>query len=215
MYSLVLVICKFVSCSSRPAPMIDVKIQGGLYNGDTTEYTESIDLDNIEPGCGKTDQNVMVVFLLIESILFGLFTLCMMGDQSTVLSSNQTAIDKLKGYKHEQEGLPDFNEVFGGSNDVKFRFDWLLPIPMRYPDTTTIKDRLLGYRVPDRREKERERERERERNREKEVMMDLNELSTISYSSPAEMDVDPSKTEKGDRRRRSLKTSSSAAAVTH
>jgi uncharacterized membrane protein (Fun14 family) len=43
----------------------------------------------------------MVILLLVESILFGLFTLCMMGDQVPVITTNQTQIDKLKNQRHE------------------------------------------------------------------------------------------------------------------
>jgi hypothetical protein len=42
-----------------------------------------------------------VVMLLVESILFGLFTMCMMADQSESISSNQTQIDRLKNEKFE------------------------------------------------------------------------------------------------------------------
>ena len=67
----------------------------------------------------------------------------MLGDQSTVLTTNQTQIDKLKGYRHE--GIPDFNEVFGGSNEASFRIDWLLPIPVKFPEQD--KEKLLGIEL--------------------------------------------------------------------
>jgi hypothetical protein len=95
-------------------------------------------------GCGQSTGNLVIVFLLVEALLFGLFTLCMLGDQSTVLTSNQTQIDKLKGYRHE--GAPDYNEVFGCSNDVAFSLDWLVPTPAKLPDTAA-KERILGYRM--------------------------------------------------------------------
>jgi len=51
--------------------------------------------------CGTPDENLLTVFLLVESILFGLFTFCMMSDQWSSLSTNQTHIDRLKNQKHE------------------------------------------------------------------------------------------------------------------
>jgi hypothetical protein len=43
-------------------------------------------------GCvGVAAGNVLVVFLVIEAILFGLFTCCMMLDQWTVVSTNTTS----------------------------------------------------------------------------------------------------------------------------
>jgi uncharacterized membrane protein (Fun14 family) len=40
---------------------------------------------------GVAAGNVLVVFLVIEAILFGLFTCCMMLDQWTVVSTNTTS----------------------------------------------------------------------------------------------------------------------------
>jgi hypothetical protein len=40
---------------------------------------------------GAAAGNVLVVFLVIEAILFGLFTCCMMLDQWTVVSTNTTS----------------------------------------------------------------------------------------------------------------------------
>jgi hypothetical protein len=51
--------------------------------------------------CGTPEQGLFVILLLVESILFGLFTLCMMGDQASVVTTNQTQIDKLKNQRHE------------------------------------------------------------------------------------------------------------------
>ena len=150
-YSLALVVSKFVFCSHHHPAIID--LDGGSVSHlenpqDPTSKvitTSTIHMRSDEEGggCSSTGDNLLVVFLLIEAILFGLFTLCMLGDQSTVLTSNQTQIDKLKGYRHE--GIPDFNEVFGGSNEAPFRLDWLVPVPVKFPEAD--KERLLGYRI--------------------------------------------------------------------
>jgi hypothetical protein len=65
-------------------------------------------------------------------MLFGIFTLCMMGDQSTTIWTNQTAIDRLKNVKHE--GAADYNEVLGSPNSVSFDWQWLIPTPVRFPE---------------------------------------------------------------------------------
>jgi hypothetical protein len=39
---------------------------------------------------------VHTICLLVESILFGMFTICILGDQTTVLSTNEAKIDRLK-----------------------------------------------------------------------------------------------------------------------
>jgi len=166
-YSLVLVIAKFWSCSYTPAEAIDnykgitsqsisrARNQQPMSPTETYAANEKdlgnmydiqyhADTTSILTPCGNQDQNIMIIFLLLESLLFGLFTLCMMGDQTTVLSNNQTQIDKLKGDKHE--GVEGFNEVFGCDSDVKFRYDWVLPTPATFPDQN-LKDQVLGYRM--------------------------------------------------------------------
>jgi hypothetical protein len=115
-YALVLTICKYMFC--KP----------GLVSGD----------------CGTSTQNLLSVFLLVEASLFGLFTVCMMGDQSSVLTTNQTKIDTLKGVV-TNSGVEDFNEVFGCSSDVSFTYDWLVPFRAVFPDH--LRDRVLGYHL--------------------------------------------------------------------
>ena len=151
-YSLLLVISKFIYCAYH-TPVIDSQAvevthyanpqepNGGLVASHELHHTPKTGSDE---GCGQSTGNLVIVFLLVEALLFGLFTLCMLGDQSTVLTSNQTQIDKLKGYRHE--GVPDYNEVFGCSNDVAFSLDWFLPIPAKLPDTAA-RERILGYRM--------------------------------------------------------------------
>jgi len=98
--------------------------------------------------CGSTNQHLLSVFLLVEAVLFGLFTLCMKGDQISVVTTNQTQIDKLKNHRHEV--LVEYNEVFGCTSDTKFHPLWLIPIPAALPDG--VRERLLGYRIEMKRE---------------------------------------------------------------
>jgi palmitoyltransferase len=157
-YSLILVVSKFIYCAYH-APVVDPTTahvthyanpqdpDGGMI---TTMVQPQAEMKHggdgaFDDGCGASTGNLLIVFLLLEALLFGLFTLCMLGDQSTVLSSNQTQIDKLKGYKHE--GVPDYNEVFGCSSDVSFSLEWLVPVPAKLPGTSAQKERILGYRM--------------------------------------------------------------------
>ncbi len=177
-YSLLLIIGKFMYCSSSAADTLQGLKESTMHISsssslDTTGISDSNSYaikgtpvgenvhtnihqnilhsgssgstaDTSNNGCNQIDANVMIIFLLVESVLFGLFTLCMMGDQSTVLSTNQTQIDKLKGIHHD--GIEGFNEVFGCDDDIKFQYDWLIPTPILYPDINT-KDRVLGFRL--------------------------------------------------------------------
>jgi hypothetical protein len=92
--------------------------------------------------------------LTICSILFGLFTLCMMVDQSQVLATGLTQIDRHKGEGGAAHGklaalaatsTPEQltarmrAEVFGGEGT--FQLTWLLPTPIVYKDP----EALTGY----------------------------------------------------------------------
>jgi hypothetical protein len=86
----------------------------------------------------------LVIFLVVESILFGLFTLCMLGDQFSAISSNQTQIDRLKGTKHNYQ--MEVNEVCGSQRSVRFHYSWFLPIAVVFPDGP-LREKVLGYRL--------------------------------------------------------------------
>ncbi|ETW00567.1 hypothetical protein, variant [Aphanomyces invadans] len=80
-----------------------------------------------------------VVCLCMEAVLFGLFTMCMMCDQYSVITTGTTQIDRLKGETSENLGV---REVFGGSSS-KPSLHWLLPVNISFPES--IKEQLLGY----------------------------------------------------------------------
>lgn len=100
--------------------------------------------------------------LTIESLLFGLFTSCMMVDQWDVVTTNLTHIDRLKGetffmeqHQERMKNGPRVNEVFGigntGRNLLKnassFRSDWLSPfVRVVFPDS--IHDEIMGFCRP-------------------------------------------------------------------
>jgi hypothetical protein len=67
--------------------------------------------------CGTPTENIHILMLLLESALFGLFTMCMKGDQMTIIASNQTQIDRLKNMTYESN--IDINEIFGCPGDVR------------------------------------------------------------------------------------------------
>jgi hypothetical protein len=92
--------------------------------------------------------------LTICAIMFGLFTLCMMVDQSQVLVTGLTQIDRHKGGSSgggsklavmtatetpEALSYKLRAEVFGG--DGRFELTWLLPTPILYRNP----EELTGY----------------------------------------------------------------------
>ena len=135
-YALILVVVRYAKCMGEEEPAV-------------------------AEGCDDVTGNLLVVFLVIEAILFGLFTCCMMLDQWTVVSTNTTSIDRLKmgaggvqfrALQQQQQqqgrkggGKGDVNEVFGGREGGRVRGHWFWPVPAQFPGTT--KSDVLGYRV--------------------------------------------------------------------
>lgn len=79
--------------------------------------------------------------VVVEAILFGLFTMCMMCDQWSVVLSSMTQIDRLKGERVRKRSTCDnLTEVFGG--EPRFSIGWLLPIPVYFKDH----ERTYGFR---------------------------------------------------------------------
>lgn len=93
-----------------------------------------------------------ILGLVVESILFGLFTCCMMADQWDVVMSNMTHIDRLKGevLAMAVDRVPGVLEVFGAGRRgarASFRMDWLSPFgQVLFPPT--LRDQILGYCRP-------------------------------------------------------------------
>jgi hypothetical protein len=110
------------------------------------------------------------LFLIVESILFGLFTSCMLADQFTSVSSNTTKISRIKAAKGlgvatkkidtEEEkamaeetrflhpdGALEVNELCGGSSAGRFKVTWLLPVAVRF--SQLAKRRIYGYKMSD------------------------------------------------------------------
>lgn len=117
-YSLLLVVARFFSCT-----------RAGLEDG----------------GCSSL--GILTALVLLEAIMFGLFTMCMLCDQCSVLTTNETKIDRLKGEKHAAPTI--VNEIFGSASTKGWLCTyglWLMPFPVVFPGS--IKDQVLGFEVP-------------------------------------------------------------------
>ena len=89
-----------------------------------------------------------ILGLVVESMLFGLFTSCMMIDQWDVVNSNVTHIDRLKG-ESGGDRVAGLTEVFGmlkGSASSP-RWDWLSPFAkVCFPKG--LQDDIMGFCRP-------------------------------------------------------------------
>jgi palmitoyltransferase len=107
-------------------------------------------------GCEPTAGSGMAALsIVVIAVLFGLFTCCLGIDQSNVVLTNQTQIDRMKGHDssssqaaHAQD-IDDrksfwhnLSEVFGGDAAREgMRLTWFLPTPIAYRDP----EALTGY----------------------------------------------------------------------
>lgn len=107
-------------------------------------------------GCLDNPKHLLnMLGLIVEAVLFGMFTSCMMVDQSDVVSSKMTHIDRFKG--SGDVGVPSLGgvaEVFGvgprgghGTNSSRFRFDWLSPFA-RVCFPPSVQDDIMGFCRP-------------------------------------------------------------------
>jgi len=112
------------------------------------------------------------------SLLFGMFSGCMMFDQSAVVTENTTTIDRLMLKSREKaraknggtsnvahrkglgssedtdeegggEGAPLVHEVFGGYTAHGCRWHWLCPTLAQFP--LSLRDEVYGFMVPSQR----------------------------------------------------------------
>jgi hypothetical protein len=102
----------------------------------------------------RPTQLLQILGLVVEAILFGLFTFCMMIDQASVVTTKMTHIDRLKGGDDDSgTSLAGVIEVFGLSNNkrgtdgAKFRPDWISPFAKAcFP--AKIHDEIMGFCKP-------------------------------------------------------------------
>ncbi|CAM9444704.1 unnamed protein product [Ascophyllum nodosum] len=96
-----------------------------------------------KPSMCEAPTSMLVVLLVVEAVLFGMFTMCMMCDQWETVTTNQTQIDRLKGETHATS--LEINEVFGGvRNGRRLRLDYFLPTRVAFP--ADIWEDVMGYR---------------------------------------------------------------------
>lgn len=130
-YSFTLVMIRFYSCMSRHGHV-------------RTHHMTCLD---------RPSQLLSILGLVVEAILFGLFTSCMMIDQASVVTSKMTHIDRLKGGEDDTvSSLAGVIEVFGlharrATDHHRFRPDWLSPFAkVCFP--SSLQDEIMGFCRP-------------------------------------------------------------------
>jgi hypothetical protein len=133
-YSMVLVITRFSTCMG-----------GNHKRGDHSHQAHAHHVSCLD----QPTHLLTMLGLLVEALLFGMFTFCMIFDQMDVITSKVTHIDRLKGSDFASK-LAGVTEVFGvGVRGVesRFRADWLSPFAkVCFPPS--VHDDVMGFCLP-------------------------------------------------------------------
>jgi len=110
-------------------------------------------IEKHEPCLDEPTHLLSLIGLVVESMLFGMFTCCMVIDQWDVVSTNVTHIDRLKGetFMEDVEGRAGIHEVFGAGvgkgKKSGFRADWLSPfVKVCFPEH--MENDIMGFCRP-------------------------------------------------------------------
>lgn len=110
-------------------------------------------MEKHQPCLDQPEHLLSIIGLAVESMLFGMFTCCMVIDQWDVVSTNVTHIDRLKGElsMEDLEGRAGIHEVFGSGNGKGkksgFRPDWLSPfVKVCFPED--MHNDIMGFCRP-------------------------------------------------------------------
>ena len=140
-YFLLFVFYTFVSCVYSMT-LIIVRFSTCTHAGARGRHRHATCLD-------QPTQLLSILGLLVEGLLFGMFTSCMMFDQTDVIFSKMTHIDRLKG-ADVGGSLAGVTEVFGVGKrgaDTRFRPDWLSPLhKVCFP--ASVQDEVMGFCRP-------------------------------------------------------------------
>lgn len=99
------------------------------------------------PECKGWNESYLGLALLIVSVVFFLFTSCMLAEQIEAIKTNTSKIARMK-MSVGQAGTElsrvteEFNEMFGG-NSNQVALHWFLPIPIEFPNG--MEKVVLGY----------------------------------------------------------------------
>lgn len=148
LFTLVLMILRAIHCGLKDESSEDT--HASTPNTDLVSDSEE-DKDRfltyIEGECVGFHRSMSVLVLLIVSLVFLIFTCCMLFEQIDAIETNSSKIARMK-MSVGQAGTElsrvteEFNEMFGG-NSNKVSWHWFWPAPVEYPGG--MKKVVLGY----------------------------------------------------------------------
>lgn len=97
--------------------------------------------------CNGWNESYSGLVLLVVSVVFFLFTSCMLVEQIEAIQTNTSKIARMKmsvgnAGTELSRVTEEFNEMFGGDNN-QVALHWLIPTPVRFPNG--MKKVVLGY----------------------------------------------------------------------
>ncbi|GBG29100.1 Palmitoyltransferase ZDHHC7 [Hondaea fermentalgiana] len=162
-YALTLLMARFAHCSGKSvsprrkrlraerlrkqdvqSEMLDTAVEAAIDVAVQT-MTGNKDEPVFYPECNMSVlANILMFFVIVEGVLFGLFTMCMLCDQTNMVLTANSKIDRLQGARSSKRPICDnLTEVFGG--EPRFSIFWLLPTKISH----TRPEEVYGYRVHD------------------------------------------------------------------
>jgi len=153
-YALVFTGAKFVHCIGHSPSRRRSRLRGQdrVTESAASAIVEGVFSDSVPstpgilPECNLSiGSNMIVMFLVVEALLFGLFTLCMMCDQWGSVLTSVSKIDRYKGVQDEsvtnkRDLCENLTRVFGG--EPRFSLSWFIPT-----DVVFVRpDSVRGYR---------------------------------------------------------------------
>lgn len=142
-FSLLLIAMRAVHCGLPPtAP----QSRSPSTSSTGTDTNNSLTHERLEE-CRGWDESYFGLILLIVSVVFGIFTSCMLCEQIDAIKTNRSKIARMKMRVGETgtelcRVTEEFNEMFGGtSNNVAWH--WFVPLPVEFP--RGMEKVVLGY----------------------------------------------------------------------
>mmetsp|Transcript_23323 Transcript_23323/g.55156 ORF Transcript_23323/g.55156 Transcript_23323/m.55156 type:complete len:392 (+) Transcript_23323:239-1414(+) len=107
----------------------------------------SQETNGIESWCTRWNESYYGLALLVISVIFFLFTSCMLSEQVEAIKTNTSKIARMKmsvgnAGTELSRVTEEFNEMFGGDSN-RVAIHWFLPLPVEYPNG--MKKVVLGY----------------------------------------------------------------------
>mmetsp|Transcript_50625 Transcript_50625/g.122171 ORF Transcript_50625/g.122171 Transcript_50625/m.122171 type:complete len:490 (-) Transcript_50625:91-1560(-) len=145
-FSVVLISMRGVHCGGLPSSPAAVSSSSTTSTSATGASTDSTTTDRLEE-CRGWDESYLGLMLFVVSVVFGIFTSCMLCEQIDAIKTNRSKIARMKMSVGDQgtelcRVTEEFNEMFGGTTQ-EVAWHWLVPLDVEFP--RGMDKVVLGY----------------------------------------------------------------------